>query len=825
MKYLSALILLAVFIIFLNSGCTGDHSPLAYIPDNTAVAISSQKLENLDSIDRVVNLIPPKGRPYQLLNIIEQLNLKKLLAGQSTLLVPDRESVMLMIKIPKFLSDNELFEQVESQFGTSMETFNYKGVELYKAGGKDGFFFKIYKGLFLLSTQAYPIEAVLDQKKNKGVSQKAEIVNRGKFSIHVTPEMLSTLYSGYLTPAGKAVFRQLGETYDQFVLTFPEKDSLLIEGKASLKSSVQSSETHISAEQQLRLLEQIPGRVGQMAIKPVKTLITSNDFETYVLPWVDSHYAIIVKAEETGLEEQMVIFPVRDKGNVEESITNLLENFSLGQPISHGMFSIIPLGRTDLWDYSGTGDSSVNNSYLVRMDDFVLFAKTISGLRLFLDDIVVGNTMIRNQDVLEMISKEEKHSDRLWYSASYFNSALFNDNGLSDALGEYDISVLTNLTEQVKDGFNLILSLQQISEDNRFAGQKAWSTQLPATGRSAAFIIKDKILLQGENNAVYCLNSEDGQIMWELRLSAPILGQIQSSVFNNQEVLFFNTDSELIGIDMSGNFLPGFPWQISETATQPLTIIDFQNNQRFAFLLPCGQKIFGFEMTGEPLEGWSPLELSYPVLFPFQHFQSQQQDYLFTMDSLNQLVVLNRFGEPLYQMPAMEGEYNSGPYFQNEPGSNIPGINRIVSCNSSGKIKVVNPLGEHFNLRIPCGDNTNVQFVFSDVTGDQRKDYVAVCGYNISVSTYRELRFETHFEKSLNYELSKVFSIPGGCGNKDLIGVFSESAGQVFLLKPNGDLFPFFPLAATQPFRAILTNNCKTMTLILVNGNEVYAVR
>ncbi|KAA3640561.1 MAG: hypothetical protein DWQ02_01890 [Bacteroidetes bacterium] len=173
----------------------------------------------------------------------------------------------------------------------------------------------------------------------------------------------------------------------------------------------------------------------------------------------------------------------------------------------------------------------------------------------------------------------------------------------------------------------------------------------------------------------------------------------------------------------------------------------------------------------------------------------------------------------------MEGPYKSAPYYQSESGANIPGINRIVCCNTSGKIKVVNPLGEHFNLLLSCGNNADVSFEFADVAGDQRNDYLAISENVISLSGYRELKFETLFEKTLNSELSKVFSVSGGCGNKDLVGAFSESAGQVFLLKPNGDLLPFFPLAATQPFEAIWTNNCKTMTLVLVNGNEVYAVR
>ncbi len=819
MKYLSVPILLWFIIVLLASGCTGSRSPLALIPENTAIAISAQKLSNLDSLNEVVNLIPPKGRPDQLWEIIERLKLKNLLKDQKTVLVPDRESVMIMIQVQKFLSAGELFEQVESQYGSSIETYIYKGTELYKAGGKAGFFFAMHKGHLLIATQAYPIEAVMDQSGNTGAFKTTEFNRSGKYSVHLNPEMLTTFYSGYLTPAGKDVFRMLGETFDQLQLNIPVNDSLLIQGEAWPKTSDISFETTLTAEQQLRLLEHVPGRVGQLTIKPVSSLIKGKDFEAYVLPWVESHYAVIGKAEETGFEEQIAIFPIGDKVKAEVSITQLIENLSLEQSVDHGMFSIVPIGKTDIWS------SSENNAYFVRVDDFVIFAKTMKSLRLMLDDILVGNTMVRNQELLEMISTGGNQFNRLGASASFFNSTLFSDNDLSETFGQLDMSVLVSPLGKGSEQLEFELALQQLSDENRFAGQKIWSTRLPAVASMAPCIVGDKIILQGGNNALYCLNATDGQVIWELRLSDPVIGKIQSISFRNQEALFFNTANELTGIDLSGNYLPGFPWQINEPATAPLTMIDFQNNQDYAFLVPCGQKVFGFEMTGEPLDGWSPLELESPVLFPFQHFQFKQQDYLFTMDSLQQLVVLNKFGESIFEIPALEGQYKSGPYYQNEPGSNIPGINRIVCCNTEGKIKVVNPLGEHFNLRLSCGNNTDVGFAFADVTGDPRKDYLAISGNSISLSGYRELSFETLFEKSLTSELDMVFTIPGGCGNKDLIGTFSKSAGQVFLLKPTGELFPFFPLAGTQPFGAIWANNCKTMTLILANGNEVYAVR
>ncbi|KAA3640560.1 MAG: hypothetical protein DWQ02_01885 [Bacteroidetes bacterium] len=649
MKYLSVPVFLAFVIVFLVGGCSGKQTPLAFVPENSAIAISVHKLGNLDSLKMVVNLIPPKGRPDQLMGIIEQLKLKNLLKDQMAVLVPDRESVLLLIEVQKFFSADQVYEQVKSHFGPSIETYNYKGTELYKAGGKTGFFFTMHKGLFLIATQAYPIEAALDQKRGSNAFPTAEVNSSGKYSVHLNPDMLTTFYSGYLTPSGKDLFRMLGKRFDHLVLNFPENDSLLIEGIAGQPTSNISFETSFTVEQQLRLLEHVPGRVGQVAITPVNTPKTDNDFAAYILPWVDSHYAVIGKAEEAGFEKDMVIFPIRDKEKAEESIAQLSENLSLGQPVNHGMFSVIPIGKTDVWDISETRNSSIDNSYFVRMDDFVIFAKSMSDLSLFLDDILVGNTMVRQQQLLELISSADNESNQLWCSASFFNSTLFRENELSGAMGQFDISILTSRSQKGSGDLEFKLALQQLSDENRFTGQKVWSTHLPTALIKTPFIIKDKIIFQGENNVLYGLNSEDGQIIWELRLSDPIIGQLQSSVFKNQEVLFFNTSNELFGVDLSGNFLPGYPWQLGDTATQSLTLIDFQNNQDYAFLIPCGNRVFGFEMTGEPLAAWGPLEFESPVIFPIQHFQLNQQDFLFTIDSLNQLIVLNKFGEGIFQ--------------------------------------------------------------------------------------------------------------------------------------------------------------------------------
>jgi hypothetical protein len=179
-----------------------------------------------------------------------------------------------------------------------------------------------------------------------------------------------------------------------------------------------------------------------------------------------------------------------------------------------------------------------------------------------------------------------------------------------------------------------------------------WSTALESSIISGPWLVKNHrtgkydIIVQDDENALYWINS-DGTIEWKKSLNQPITGVVhQVDLFKNQKYqLLFTTISRLHCIDVLGRDVENYPIKLPENTDVGLSVLDYDKNRNYRFLVPAGTKLYNFSSEGNLIQGWNTHAaaeeklIQRPLLF-----QKNGKDYIVT-STAQKLLILNRRGE------------------------------------------------------------------------------------------------------------------------------------------------------------------------------------
>lgn len=179
-----------------------------------------------------------------------------------------------------------------------------------------------------------------------------------------------------------------------------------------------------------------------------------------------------------------------------------------------------------------------------------------------------------------------------------------------------------------------------------------WSTALESTIKSGPWIVKNHrtgkndIIVQDDQNILYWVGS-DGTIQWKKPLNESISGMVhQVDLFKNQKYqLVFTTSTQIHCIDLLGRDVENYPITLPENTDLGLSVLDYDKNRNYRFLVPAGSKLYNFSSEGNIIQGWKNNAAAEEKLTqrPFL-FQKNGKDYIVTSTS-QKVLILNRRGE------------------------------------------------------------------------------------------------------------------------------------------------------------------------------------
>ena len=736
--------------------------------------------------------------------------------------------------------------------GWQLRSSIYKNHEIFtvKAGGK-AFALTKFRNLLLFARHAYLLENAVRQIKDPASNlcrhagfrrlfgRAAE--EEGHLDVFLNLAAVPGQFAPLLLPAGIPELQRLSGIGDWLHLQLP-----LAQQEKPWQAALSANKEHPLLRANASgptlpyqpVFQTLPDNLTAFVWLTMRSLEPASlaiRWERYFKKWMGDEL-LLARGEPiaAGGSEVFLLLKAKDSAKAEAALSELARATRSGPAADFQMFKIQPLKGNSLWKMLGLREN-LGSPVACSLGDYLLFSNSRAGLERWLGKYVAGQTLARDVEFLQSVRTLPPKAQGFVYAGSgpawQAISAFFPENQLAALPGnplrfQYLAGTLTR-SRQLCEWQILTPGKTAGREDSDYPVNILWETALESPARTTPFLFRDPrregeidIFIQDAQNTLYLI-SRTGQIRWQRRLEEPILSQIyQLDLFNNREAqLAFSTRSGIHLLDSEGEYPAGFPLALQVPAANGVTVIDFFQSNDYQFFIACeNEKVYGFDEKGSPVEGWRPKSDAGLVRHPLVHFQAEGKDFMVLLDTSGSLQVFQKNGAPRFDAQPWNQYFLQGPAYQTGSG---PG--RIVACDESGRVHVSNLQGEGFSLKPGIAEEGPVRFLFSDVAGDGRKDYLLLSGRELSGYYYRDSKFERAFRHRLEVRPDSLFEVAWPGAGKQFAGTVCQEKQQLHLFNGKGRLLPQFPLAGTTGFVVADLSGNGQPVLLTGNGNRVVA--
>jgi hypothetical protein len=464
--------------------------------------------------------------------------------------------------------------------------------------------------------------------------------------------------------------------------------------------------------------------------------------------------------------------------------------------------------------------NSASANFFAYFDDYIIFANTRPTLESVLHDLSRESTLSKDPDYILFKQNTEAKANLTFY-LNVGNGYNLNKEYLSEDIAkrfktkDAYLRKFGSLYWQVANTNNLLFNniYLNYSEGVKENAKTAWQSNIGATLASKPLFVvdlsnkkKNDILAQDINNVLHLVTGE-GKPKWAVPLPEKIIGEIQPVELrkNGDTQFLFNTKSKIYLIDRQGNNVPPYPVALRSPATNEIEAVDFENNKNYTFFIACeDKKVYAYDSSGKPLQGWGFGKTDQVVTIPVQYFKADGKDYIVFKDK-SRFYFLDRKGKSKLNIP-VRFENSQNPVVFNKTG-----VPKLVVTNTKGTIyylffngkvstkKMPEMSGNHFFTATDLDGNGILDFVFAD------KDMLTVTDEKGS------MLFSTKFNGNISF-LPEVYQLSP---KLKVLGVVCQNENRVYLFNPDGTIHAGFPVKGFSKFNiGQLTQDSKGMNLI-----------
>lgn len=511
---------------------------------------------------------------------------------------------------------------------------------------------------------------------------------------------------------------------------------------------------------------------------------TTNDSLSYLLSWVDNQYAhFSLESFDASLSKRNgLIVKLKDIASAKDNLFEISKN---NQPIeSFSDSSIYDLNNAAILNAAfPNGLIKFENSFFTFIGNYVIFAEDAPLLKVIIQKYKEGNVLSRDLAYLEFSSISSTKSNYYTYcNPSLWSLPLvniFRENTISP-------SSISNFSLQFSNINNSFYTSAKIEYGTKIVtkSNKLWEAQLDTIAYFKPQVVVNhenntkEILTQDAFNNLYLLNTS-GEIIFKL----PVSGKIQSEIFqidfyNNKKLQFvFNTLDKIYVIDRFGEPVGDYPLNLRVPATNGMTVVNYDKSNNYRFFVACqNENMYGFEHSGKPLPGWSPLSGVGIVNFPLKHDVLSGNDYLTFFNNNGEFFAVNRKGEPRFKKVSTNSSGFNQPFeLQNEDFIN-GNFGNLFKISNKGALSVISLV-----------DSTQIMYKLVKLKLQESAAH-AFAGGNLFVVA------KTQIEKvaSYNTDESILELNQHVLNNKLWFTVRTDS--KVYLISETGSIHPDFPV-------------------------------
>lgn len=295
------------------------------------------------------------------------------------------------------------------------------------------------------------------------------------------------------------------------------------------------------------------------------------------------------------------------------------------------------------YDYNSIFKTNMKYNYFVRIDDYVMFSEEKIHLERLLFQQFSNFTIDKKTDLHSyLVNNINKKSSEVSISGgiNYWDFDLKSGIGLAQSH-----------TESKDLIYKSVLYTKELNLDGGKTNPK-WNLVFNAPLREPIYVVKNHrtkdndYIVQDKKNTIYFV-TPNGEIKWKKEIKNPIIGKIKNiDIFgNNKYQLIFNTKNQLYILDVLGRNVQNFPVKILDSATANLSVMDYDKDLNFRFLVPTKQGIKSVNKQGKIVTGWLQPKQESSVVTDINHLLINGLDYIQLQDAKGKLYFYNRKGE------------------------------------------------------------------------------------------------------------------------------------------------------------------------------------
>ncbi len=550
------------------------------------------------------------------------------------------------------------------------------------------------------------------------------------------------------------------------------------------------------------LLAYIPDNAAYVHMNIVPKLNSNNLLSRYFGEWVGDVQALVIvePLSEKYYEQNLLLISTNNSEMAKTRLNNLLaENGDPTTPIDlyNGHEIYFLSDASVLQQTFGNSFVSLTQAYVSIEEKTVLFAQSLNTLQLALEKISIKQTLNSNADFVNSGEGNINECQGLTYlnvaRSSWLLKTLIKEGSTLASFLSSQKSVLQFARQEGnKNTARLFLKLStgQVSVPGLL-----WKTKLRAPALSSPQSIfnstsgETEIIVQDTLFNLYLLD-QAGQILFEKNLSEPIRGKISTiDYYNNGARQFIvATSNHIYVIDKSGGDIGSFPMQLAaETKTG---IVTYTDGTKQRYLVSCGSgSIYGYEINGKPLAGFSPLTGVGKIETPLQILNSSGKAYLLVESNTGNLMLFDMAGKQKWEV---QNSTTSQPF--TVLNDKLPVIlNAIgnhlveVSLDGNDKLSVLIDTADWFTV---VTTDTSFNYCFSS-----RKQ---VRTYNAKHQFYGavNLSYAPTFFKTINVQMRDYLMV----GNNDIATLYSDQLKKIAEYEHSGCYFTFDKLQSSSNF-------------------------
>lgn len=552
-------------------------------------------------------------------------------------------------------------------------------------------------------------------------------------------------------------------------------------------------------------------------------------FNQYFEPWLGNELLLILNDpidERNGFGlDKILILHSKDANRTEA----LLGEFANQQKIQDKRpflnFEMIRLGKTKVLDQLfGQLLNPIDHIHYSIIGDFVIIANDFSALEQWIKQYAVSNILLKDAAYSKVSNLfKNKHSGFLLMHPFKMKKYL------QFLLKDQFLKVVDKWFNKTKNYWPLTIDIQMqrsLIRLNAYADhqkdsikhstvslswEKKFEKDLIHKPQLLTFKERELFLVQDLDHNIYLLDERGiKKPVEEPLLDGPILSSCYPIDYfdNGEQQYIFNTAKTVYVLDQKGAFIKKL--KLVEPTNSGMLL--FTHLEKSMLLVSGKQgKLYAFEKNGKPLNIWQNKGklTNHPI-----HLVKMNEASFVIWSREGDVGLLGLDGQILF-LKKIQGKISR---LQVDPT-----IGRLVALHEDGSLNILNQQGKHFRFRSISNNKIN-DFLYADVIGDERKDYIRSSSNKIWIQYYDASDGNDRLkEKSVDFtgeiNISQLFETHFLENPKTVIGILDRKSSKSYALVNSGKIVDVFPLSASQEFLVsdVFKENRNTLTLIHEN--------